>query len=223
MSAGRAGRRAGPDERRAARATLTSVGPVLDAAARLLEVRPRAAGEVRRRLLAAGFPPALVEAAIVRLIAAGYLDDEAFARVWVESRDRARPRGEAALRRELLARGVAAETANAILSERRARGTADGERPRTAADGAGVYDGVAAGGMDGQTGEDVDAAAARRLLERRGRGLLREPDPRRRRDRAYSMLARAGFDPDTCREAVLAWLADMAGEDGREELGPDGV
>ena len=34
------------------------------------------------------------------------LDDEAFARAWVESRDRARPRGERAIREELRLKGV---------------------------------------------------------------------------------------------------------------------
>jgi regulatory protein len=174
---------------------------VLDAAARLLEVRPRATGEVRRRLLAAGFPAHLVEAAIGRLSAAGYLDDGAFARAWVESRDRSRPRGEAALRHEMLARGVAPETIEAILSERRGGGL----------DGAGLAAGAAQAGGSHETADataaSVEATAAVRLLQRRGRALLGEEDPRRRRDRAYAMLARAGFDPETCRSAVLEWLA----------------
>ena len=35
----------------------------------------------------------------------GMLDDETFARAWVESRDRARPRGERAIREELRLKG----------------------------------------------------------------------------------------------------------------------
>ena len=38
------------------------------------------------------------------------LDDEAFARAWVESRDRARPRGERALRAELRQKGSIARS-----------------------------------------------------------------------------------------------------------------
>ena len=34
------------------------------------------------------------------------LDDETFARAWVESRDRARPRGERAIRDELRLKGI---------------------------------------------------------------------------------------------------------------------
>jgi regulatory protein len=182
-------------ERRAARAELTDVRPVLDAAGRYLEVRPRAAGEVRRHLVAAGYPTALVEAAIVILTDAGYLDDDAFARAWVESRDRSRPRGEAALRRELLARGVDADVAGRALAER-----------------------LGSGGVG-----SADAAAARRLLERRGRGLLLEADPRRRRERAYALLARSGFDPGTCREVVVTWLGE-GGEGGErgEDIPADG-
>ena len=178
-------------ERRAARAELTDVRPVLDAAGRYLEVRPRAAGEVRRHLVAAGYPTALVEATIVTLTAAGYLDDEAFARAWVESRDRSRPRGETALRRELLAHGVDADVAGRAIAE------------RSGAGGAGR----------------ADQAAARRLLDRRGRSLVLEADPRRRRERAYALLARSGFDPGTCREAVVEWLE--AGGGGGEDIEAD--
>jgi len=44
------------------------------------------------------------------------------------------------------------------------------------------------------------------LLERRLAALLREADPRRRRQKAYVLLARHGFDPDTCRTAIAAIL-----------------
>jgi hypothetical protein len=53
---------------------------------------------------------------------------------------------------------------------------------------------------------DPDGAAARRLLERHARSLGAVPDARRRRQRAYGLLARSGFDPDTCRGAVDAFL-----------------
>jgi SOS response regulatory protein OraA/RecX len=176
---------------------------VLDAAARLLEVRPRATGELRRRLRAAGYPHTLVEEAITRLTAVGYLDDEAFARAWVESRDRSRPRGEAALRRELATHGVAAETIDAVLTQR--------------AVGAGAGVGRSGRAHEPRAGDTTgdhrpDEAAARRLLERRGAALLREPDPRRRRQKAYALLARAGFDPDTCRDVALGWLNETAEE-----------
>jgi SOS response regulatory protein OraA/RecX len=60
----------------------------------------------------------------------------------------------------------------------------------------------AAGGGTGATGdldadEDADDRAAILLLERRRSSLERVVDPRTRRQRAYALLARSGFDPDT--------------------------
>jgi hypothetical protein len=75
-----------------------------------------------------------------------------------------------------------------------------------------VRAGVTGGGPPGaDEGGTADALAARRLLERRGRGLLREADLRRRRQRAYALLARSGFDPGTCRETVVEWLEANGG------------
>jgi regulatory protein len=179
-------RRASYQERRERRAAVEDVAEVLEAAARYLEARPRSVAEVRRRLTSAGYRPPLVEASIARLGELGYLDDDAFARAWVESRDRARPRGELALRRELRLRGVDESLVRAILDDRR----------REAQDAAG----------DDEPPVDADRAAADRLLERHARSLARVPDPRMRRQRAYALLARNGFDPSTAAEASRAIL-----------------
>ena len=53
-----------------------------------------------------------------RLVELGYLDDAAFARAWVESRDRARPRGAVALRRELSARACPTTPSAEVLAAR---------------------------------------------------------------------------------------------------------
>ena len=130
-----------------------------------------------RRLGRAGYRSELVDSAIARLTELGMLDDAAFGRAWVESRDRARPRGEIALRRELALKGVDRAIVDELLDERRGPG----------------------GGASGGVG--VDLEAARRLLARNERALARVADPRQRRQRAYALLARNGFDPETCREA----------------------
>lgn len=166
------------DERRARRAEVDDPAVVLEAAARFLEARSRSVAEVRRRLGRAGYRADLVEGAIARLTELGMLDDEAFGRAWVESRDRARPRGEIALRRELSLKGVERATVDALLEERREGADRD-----------------AAGGGS------ADLAAAQRLLARSQRTLDRVADPRQRRQRAYALLARNGFDPEVCREA----------------------
>ncbi|HVQ23505.1 MAG TPA: RecX family transcriptional regulator, partial [Candidatus Saccharimonadia bacterium] len=84
-------RRARADARRAERAEIEDPAVVLEAAAAFLSVRPRSVDETRRRLGHLGYPEGPVKVVIDRLLALGYLDDAAFARSWVESRDRARP------------------------------------------------------------------------------------------------------------------------------------
>lgn len=150
---------------------------VLEAAAAFLAVRPRSVAETRRRLRQLGYGHSLVEQVLERLVEMGYLDDEAFAQAWIESRDRARPRGENALRRELALKGVPRETVAAMLEERNANAATEG---------------------------GPDLAAALQLLERRKSSLQRESDPRRRKQRAYALLARNGFDPEVCQAASSA-------------------
>lgn len=223
MPGPRRDKRASLAERRARRLEVDDPAEVLAAAARLLENRSRTKAEVRRRLTEQGFRPDLVEGAVVRLVELGYLDDAAFARAWVESRDRARPRGARALRDELRRKGVTADDAEAALAGREAvaerapdegePGTSDGfertgESP-TLAPGERADSGAA------------DEAAAGRLLARRDGALRREADPRRRRQRAYALLARNGFDPSVAAAAVSAWLAVSAGQP--DDSGDEGV
>jgi len=177
--------RRSPAERRERRGAVDDPAIVLEAAARFLEVRARSVAEVRRRLGQAGYRADLVDAAIERLTELGMLDDATFARTWIESRDRARPRGEIALKRELSLKGVDRVIVDELLDERREAA------------------GVAATGAGG-----VDLAAAERLLGRHARTLARETDPRSRRRRAYALLARNGFDPDVAGTASSRFVDD---------------
>ena len=183
-------------ERRERRAAIDDPPVVLDAAARFLEVRPRSVDEVRRHLGTAGYRVELVESAISRLLELGMLDDRAFGQTWVESRDRARPRGESAIRQELARKGLDRELIGEVLAARRGAGD--------------VEDGA---GREGSA--SPDELAAERLLRKRASTLARISDPRQRRNRAYSLLARNGFDPDVCRKVSQSALAmgDEAGED----------
>jgi regulatory protein len=183
-------------ERRERRAAIDDPAVVLEAAARFLQTRSRSVAEVRRRLTQAGYQALLIEGAIERLGELGMLDDEQFARDWVSSRDRARPRGERAIREELRVKGIDRATAELVLEERRA---AVLEAPADADDEAGPH--------------SADRAAAERLLAQHERALARVADPRQRRQRAYALLARSGFDPDTCREVAAGSLIEAAGED----------
>jgi regulatory protein len=167
------------EARRAERAEIDDPTLVMGAALRFLESRARSTSEVRRRLVTSGYRPDLVENAIERLTELGMLDDDAFARAWVESRDRARPRGERALRAELRQKGVDRPIVDAVLEDR-ADTSGDPDRP----------------------GADEDAA--RRLLIKNARALERVADPRARRQRAYALLARNGLDSQLASELVRA-------------------
>ena len=170
----------------------------MEAAAAFLAVRPRSISETRRRLRHLGYRHDLVDGVVERLVEMRYLDDESFARLWVESRDGARPRGAIALRRELALKGVERSIVDAVLDERDEAGGAIG----TAAD----PDAALAASDDGPS---PDEAAARRLLERRLPALMREPDERHRRQKAYALLARNGFDPEVCREVSARAVAGL--------------
>lgn len=80
-----------------------------------LSYRPRSSQEVRRNLLGRGCDPTLVEATLSRLMQAGLVDDQAFARAWVENRNTFHPRGRSALRIELRRKGLDDETVRAVL------------------------------------------------------------------------------------------------------------
>jgi regulatory protein len=176
-------------ERRERRAAIDDPETVLNAAARFLEVRPRSVDEVRRHLNMAGYRDDLVEAAVARLLELGMLDDRTFGQTWVESRDRARPRGESAIRQELARKGLDRELIGEILDARRSGG-GDGE-----AEG------------PGETAASPDELAAERLLRKRAAALSRVANPRERRNRAYALLARNGFDPEVCRKVSQSALA----------------
>jgi regulatory protein len=186
-------RRRTPSERRESNAAIEDPEVVLAAATRFLETRSRSVAEVRRRLSDSGYRPELVDVTIGRLTELRVLDDEAFARAWVESRDRAHPRGARALRQELRAKGIADDVASRVIEERgEALAPAD------------------AGGEQQPLG--ADESAALRLLDRKAALLERASDPRDRRQRGYVLLVRNGFDHE------LSWRlsARLASADADE-------
>ncbi|MDM8527160.1 RecX family transcriptional regulator [Anaerolineales bacterium HSG24] len=90
-------------------AELTAEGEqhkLYEQALRYLGYRARSEGEMRQHLLGKGHAEALIEETIDRLREEGYLDDEAFARLWLANREQLRPRGARALRYELRQKGV---------------------------------------------------------------------------------------------------------------------
>jgi regulatory protein len=89
----------------------------VDTALRLLSLRPRSHHEIRHALAQKSLPAATIHAALTRLEAAGYVDDAAFARYWIDQRTRFQPRGARALRYELRQKGLDPQLIEAVLSE----------------------------------------------------------------------------------------------------------
>jgi regulatory protein len=75
-------------------------------AGRFLGTRPRSRWEVEQRLRRSGTADEVVAATLERLERIGFVDDTAFARWWVEQRDRHSPRGRMALETELRAKRI---------------------------------------------------------------------------------------------------------------------
>ena len=79
------------------------------AAIRFLGFRARSKMEVEGYLNRKGYTSETVTKTVDRLIHEKYLDDRAFARLWIENRERFRPRSAYALRCELRQKGIADE------------------------------------------------------------------------------------------------------------------
>jgi len=93
-------------------------GDPYDLAVRFLGNRPRSVGEIVRHLHGKRIDDAAIDAAVDKLRAQRYVDDDAFARYWVEQRERFKPRGDRALRSELIQKGVSRDVIDTVLGER---------------------------------------------------------------------------------------------------------
>jgi regulatory protein len=77
--------------------------------------RPRSSAEVRRNLNEKGFGEEVIAGVVARLLEHRYLDDEEFARYWLDNRNRFRPRSAKAVRYELRQKGVDRDSIEAAL------------------------------------------------------------------------------------------------------------
>jgi regulatory protein len=94
-----------------------AITKAFDAAATLLAYRPRSTQEIRQRLLKKSFDDVVIDTAIEKLERLGYLDDRAFARFWIEDRNRFKPRGRRALSYELRNKGISDSLIQDLLDE----------------------------------------------------------------------------------------------------------
>jgi regulatory protein len=86
-------------------------------ALRLLELKPRSVHEIRDKLAKKGIDKAEIEAVILDLETIGLLDDQKFARDWIENRQHFRPMGVIRLRQELFAKGIDREIVDQAISD----------------------------------------------------------------------------------------------------------
>jgi regulatory protein len=89
----------------------------IEAALRLLAMAQRSEKELRDRLKKRGFRKAALETAITRVREMGYLDDAAYAKFFVETRQASTPRSRRALTFELARKGVDRELAASSVED----------------------------------------------------------------------------------------------------------
>lgn len=82
-----------------------------------LEHRMRSRRELERILRRKGVAPDAAAPVLDRLVEVGLVDDEQFARAFVASRQRTRPRGARGLAVELAQRGISREIAERVLAD----------------------------------------------------------------------------------------------------------
>lgn len=83
-----------------------AVDRAVTASMRALDQRMQTGKELRVRMLRKGFEPIVIDAALQKLAAHGYIDDERFAELWIENRLAHRPRARRMLEQELRQKGI---------------------------------------------------------------------------------------------------------------------
>lgn len=89
---------------------------VYQRALRLLNYRPRSTAEIRKNLDKHNIPVPLIAETIERLERNGLVNDETFARLWVENRNQFRPRSRSYLTMELHQKGIDDEIIRTVLN-----------------------------------------------------------------------------------------------------------
>jgi regulatory protein len=86
------------------------------AAVRFLGYRPRSEAEIKQRLAKHGYDETIIEKTLGKLKDAGFVDDNEFARFWVENRDALRPRSKRLTSMELRRKGLEADIIEKAVS-----------------------------------------------------------------------------------------------------------
>ena len=179
----------------------------LEIAAHFLGTRPRTRWEVERRLQRSRAADDIIQGTLEHLTRLGLVDDLAFARWWMEQRDRHAPRGRRLVEAELRQHGVGRDVVEQLREELAALET----RPH---EGASLdLPGTEA---TGDPDAELPASEATRAQVALARHLRGRPMPEDRPgiQRLGAFLVRRGFDPDTVRSTLrAAGITDSAGEE----------
>ncbi len=105
------------DEEVTAMVNDAAISAATDSAARFLAVRPRSEQEVRKNLAGKEIPDPVIDAALERLSAFGYINDRAFADLWVRNRSTYKPISPRALRYELRQKGISDAIIGEVLAD----------------------------------------------------------------------------------------------------------
>ncbi|MRS02256.1 hypothetical protein EG832_03350, partial [bacterium] len=86
-------------------------------ATRLLDYRPRTEKEIHQRLIQKGFSTLEIEQVIERLKRANLVQDQQFAKMWIENRNDYHPRSQRLMRYELRIKGVPEQMIDSALAD----------------------------------------------------------------------------------------------------------
>lgn len=84
----------------------------------LLRIRPRSEFEIRQRLKLKGYGDGIIDYCIEDLKRRGHINDEKFARFWIDSRMHLNPVGDIVLKHELKEKGIADSIIEATLESK---------------------------------------------------------------------------------------------------------
>jgi len=84
---------------------------------KFLGYRPRSEAEVRAKLARLGFPQKIIETTLEKLRSLDFLNDEAFARNWAQTRTESRGYGPLRIERELREKGIAKSVIAQVVRE----------------------------------------------------------------------------------------------------------
>ncbi len=143
-----------------------------------IAIHPRSKGEIevylKKRIQKLRMHKNTLYEALQRLQELSFVDDEAYARFFVESRIRSRPKGEHLIRQELKRKGIQEDVIDVVCKE---------------------YF------LHQKQGQNTEADLAKRLLQKRWK-VWRNLSVRERKQRAYRYLASRGFSSSTVYSVI---------------------